>query len=95
MSDRQQRVRANEDRFRAFNEAVAEIRESFDHHDLELVCECEDLACARRLRLDPERYAAIRRHDGRFVVLPDHEALDVEDVIEQDDGFHVVQKHPS
>lgn len=92
MADRAERIVANEQRFRAFNEGAEEVRERLEHETLEIVCECGDADCTERLRVDPGRYAEIRQDEGRFIVLPGHEEPDVEDVLERGDGFLVVGK---
>jgi hypothetical protein len=74
------------------NEAVQVYYRVDGHSEGQFVCECSDPDCAGKLYLRPEQYAAIRAHPTRFVVLPGHEAPDFERVVEEADGFYVVEK---
>jgi len=60
--------------------------------EIEIACECERRNCPRRLRISRERYNALRQFPTRFVMKPGHPADDNERVIDQQDGFVIVEK---
>lgn len=91
---RQVRAAQNQSLFREINERIAELNEAF----VELVpmgdwvCECADQSCTAPIELTIPEYEAIRSHPNRFLVLPGHEVLDVEDVVETYDRYFIVTK---
>ena len=92
MSAREERLAANEDLFRHVNERIAELTDTWSG-ELDLVCECADSRCTQRIVLTLEEYERLRQDPHRFAVLPGHEIPDVEDVVERNRRFLVVEKH--
>jgi hypothetical protein len=92
MSSREERLAANEDLFRHVNERIAELTDKWGGQ-LDLVCECADPECTQRLVLTLHEYEQLRQNSHHFAVLPGHEIPDVEDVIERNDRYLVVEKH--
>jgi hypothetical protein len=94
----EERVARNEALFRAFNERVADMAQSFDPRGegaslrIEFVCECGDVDCLERLELTRSAYEEVRSDPRRFVVAPGHEHPDIECVVARGDGYLVVQK---
>ncbi len=85
------RIAMNEATFRRVNEAIQAGRpEAGDAVDL--ICECGRLGCVEHLRMRAEDYRAVRANRRRFVVVPGHELLEVEDVVDKGDGYLVVEK---
>ena len=84
----------NEDLFREVNERIEALNESFESilPVGEWVCECPNETCADLVELSVAEYEAIRQHPNRFAVLPGHEALDVEVVVERHERYLVVEK---
>lgn len=80
--------------FRDVNERVKAINESFSIVVPlgDWVCECGNQACSDRVGLTLEEYEAIRSDPTRFCVAPSHVDLAIEDVIDENDRFWVVQK---
>jgi hypothetical protein len=74
------------------NEAVQVYYRVEDHTEGQFVCECSDATCVGKVFLRPVEYADIREHPTRFFVLPGHEVVGVERVVEENDGFSVVEK---
>jgi len=73
------------------------IQEDFTRDNderLSLVCECDRLSCAELIQVWPDTYERIRDDGASFLVLPGHEDLAVEEVIERDDRYLVVRKRP-
>ena len=92
MSSRAERMGKNEALFREVNERIREIT-SYDG-DVEFLCECGDAACAQPIRMRLDEYEALRAEPTHFVIVPRHEASDVERVIEENERFAVVEKLP-
>jgi hypothetical protein len=82
--------------FRDVNERVREINETFaDFVPLgDWICECADKACSERIALTPEEYEQVRADATTFAVAPtdDHVFQQIEDVIQRNDRYWVVQK---
>jgi hypothetical protein len=87
---REERLAANEARFRDINEAAQPQRE--EQGGGRFVCECADRNCAAWLTLTLAEYAAVRRNPRRFVVAPGHEPPDIEQVVERHDGWLLIEK---
>ena len=64
-----------------------------DPAELDLLCECGGDACAERLAVSVLDYLRVRRWDGRFFLVPGHEDLDLENVVERHKSCLVVQTH--
>ena len=59
--------------------------------EFDYVCECTDVSCNVPVRLAPERYEAIVKTPGWFVVAPGHIAQE-EDVVETGRAYAVVTR---
>jgi hypothetical protein len=94
------RLAKNEALFRDVNERISEINQELapgtPNPDLidGLVCECSDPQCVERVGpLTITEYEAIRKEPTRFIIAADHQAADVERVVERQRGYWVVEKH--
>jgi hypothetical protein len=56
-------------------------------------CECGGNACAERLAVGVSDYLRVRRWDGRFSLVPGHQDLELENVVERHKSWLVVQTH--
>lgn len=94
--NREERLAANEARFRELNEGAQPRRgaDSGEPGD-RFICECADRACTRWLELSPEEYAAVRAHPRHFIVTPTHEIPDAETVVERHERYFVIEKPES
>ena len=92
---RAERIARNESEFRDLNENLeANVHRGRPHNDFAgFVCECGDQECESIIRLDLSVYESIREDSKLFFVVPGHEAPDVEDVVDEHDGYRVVRKH--
>jgi hypothetical protein len=90
MESRGGRVARNEALFREVNERINEVGK--DAERLLLLCECGDLGCREVVEMTPAEYEAVRAEGERFFVVPGHEDLAVDRVIDQTAGFLVVKK---
>ncbi len=94
---REERLAENEALFRAANERMAGWEEQHATSGTELYfCECADPECRAKVPLRKSDYERIRADAKQFFVVPGHEILDVETVIERhdDEGWAVVLKPP-
>ena len=87
---REERLAANEARFREINEGAQPQRESHGHG--RFVCECADRGCLAWIEVDPEVYATVRSNPRHFILSPGHEMPDLESIVERGEGYVVVEK---
>ncbi len=92
MGEREERVGRNEALFREVNERIREIT-TYDG-DVEFLCECGDPGCAQPIVMTLDEYEAVRADPTRFVVVPRHEAPDLETVVDENERFAVIAKRP-
>lgn len=87
------RIAENEALFRRVNEQLMAAEEPIQPDErLLFMCECGDPGCTDFVGMTAEEYEAIR-HDPRwFIVLPGHEELWVERVLDRRNGYVVVEK---
>jgi hypothetical protein len=86
------RVAENEATFRRANEALYRRFQELGTADLApFLCECGDHRCTQTIRLNLEEYEEVREQRGRFVIVPGHEILEVERVVEAGERYDVVE----
>jgi hypothetical protein len=92
--DREVRAARNQALFRAVNDKLKGLNESFSAivGTHVLACECADLNCIESLDIESEAYSEVRAHPRRFVVLRGHLYPDIERVTAEHDGYVVVEK---
>jgi hypothetical protein len=93
---REVRLGENEVLYREVNERVRELQEDFGLTDerVDFVCECAMLDCNERITLSIGEYEHVRADPARFALKPGHQVPDVESVVEEHDGYVVIEKHP-
>jgi hypothetical protein len=96
MDEYQRRAAQNEALFREVNARIEELDASFGvtHTTFTMVCECGSSACVDHIEISHEEYAEIRGDPTWFAVLPDHEDLRVESIIDDRGRYLVVEKRP-
>lgn len=96
MEERESRVGVNEALFRAVNERIERLNESFATltDTFDVICECGNPGCVAQIRIARDAYERARTDARVFIVAPGHESLDIEDVIEEHDDYRVVRKQP-
>jgi hypothetical protein len=95
MDEQARKVGLNEAAFRAVNEQIDSLADSFgmEPEGPEFICECADIDCTERLTVSHEAYLRVREDPRLFLIFPGHEAAGAaEDVVAQADGYSVVQK---
>ena len=91
--ERQQRAGANEATIRDVNEGIERGQwPGEEDTPVGFRCECAQLGCNQLIELSVREYEDIRAHPRRFVVVPGHEAPDVERVIEAGPRYVIVEK---
>jgi hypothetical protein len=91
MNDREARIAKNETVFRQVNER---IRDLTVYEDLiEFLCECGDGDCLQPVSMSAADYERVRARGTWFLIVPGHDLPEAENVVEEHDGFHIVQKH--
>jgi len=95
VSSREERIGLNEAVFREVNERIEDLAETFQLQDepLDLVCECGDAGCVRRVSMTCAEYEQLRSDPRHFAVHPGHEYPDVEEVVDRRKGYDVVSKN--
>lgn len=92
--ERRARIGRNEAIFRSVNEKIEGVNLAFGEvsERMQLVCECGDAHCADPVELTIAAYEALRSDPAMFAVLPGHELLEAEQVVERHEGYVVVRK---
>jgi hypothetical protein len=92
--DRARRVGLNEAIFRQVNEQIQSLNHDFGTQEdtMSVICECGDADCTERLEIRASDYERVRGDSRHYVIATGHEIHDVEVVVEQADGYDVVQK---
>jgi hypothetical protein len=90
---REERLAHNEVIFRSVNEAIEQQALEFGGLDeYEFICECTRGGCFERITLTLPQYEHIRAEGTRFFVVPGHQNIEVELVVETQSGFVIVEK---
>jgi hypothetical protein len=94
MDERGLRVGRNEVVFRQVNERLRELGEGFSlvAEHAEFVCECGDPNCTDHVQMTLGAYEEVRSDPKRFFLIPGHEELEFERIIEEKDGYVIVEK---
>jgi hypothetical protein len=94
MNSREQRLARNENLFREINERVREIAtvHGADLHLYEFYCECSNTDCTLRVELHLRDYEGVREHGNRFLIAPGHNLPDIEEIVERNEGWWVIEK---
>lgn len=92
---REQRLGLNEAIFREVNERINGLTKLFHWgkpDPLDLVCECRNSTCVKRIEMTRPEYEAVRAEDTHFAVYPGHADPEIERVISSHKGYEVVAK---
>ena len=69
--------------FREINDRIAELSQRWDGPPLGFICECLSIDCCGTIVLSLEEYVQVRADLARFIVLPEHEDAESQDVVER------------
>jgi hypothetical protein len=92
MSVSLERLARNQALFREVNERLLELADGFQNGSMQFICECSQEDCTETMTLSHEQYESVRAHSTFFVIATGHEILEVEKVIDHNDGYTIVQK---
>jgi hypothetical protein len=94
------RLAKNEALFREVNERISEISQELAPGAANpelidgLICECSDPLCLERVGpLTIAEYEGIRQDPRRFIIAAGHQAADVEEVVDRQPTYWIVEKH--
>jgi hypothetical protein len=86
------RIAKTESAFRDVNERIAGSAQQIGLPEAALVCECADPECGHRIEAPLEDYEQVRADGARFLVAPQHEEVEHEQVVESRAGYRVIEK---
>jgi hypothetical protein len=92
MDERTRRIGRNEALAREVNERIESLANKSWNREIEVLCECGDENCTAQLPVSLLEFERVREDATLFLVVPGHEAPDVEDVVESFKRFDVVRK---
>ncbi len=92
MGGQEDRRAENEAAFRAANEILERMAAQTGRPEGVFICECNRADCLETLTLSRGDYERIRKQPHRFVLLSGHQNDPDENVIEERDGFVIVEK---
>lgn len=92
MEPRERRVAQNEALFRHVNENMLKAGKRFLSAEQAFVCECGDDSCTDQLDVNVDDYERIRSNPIHFLIVPGHEILEYENVVERNDAWAVTEK---
>jgi hypothetical protein len=93
MSVSLERLARNQALFREVNERLLELSEGFQDGSMQqFVCECSNEECTLTITMNHDEYESVRARSTFFVVSTGHEILEVEKVIDRQNGWTIVQK---
>jgi hypothetical protein len=92
----EERIRHNNDVFRAANERIRDAVEKYDHdlEEIPFLCECPVEDCVEVIRLTEAQYASIRANPNHYMTAVGHEGAEAPagEVVSRADGYVVVEK---
>jgi hypothetical protein len=78
---------------REVNEQIHHLRFMGSDRDVRtILCECSSSDCVVQIEITPDEYERARCFPTRFVLVPGHEVLATERVVERQRGYVVVEK---
>lgn len=104
----ERRLIENEVVFRQWNETVTrrfeDIKKLANDHgqghlvqpyegDIHFYCECADENCRERIRVRLDTYKDIHAARNRFLIIPGHDARNIERIVEKRPEYSVVEKY--
>ena len=91
MSLSDERLAKNEILFREVNERLDDLATPWSK-TTEYLCECSETSCIEIVELTNTEYERVRSRATVFVLRPGHERPEIEKVVEEHEGFVLVEK---
>ena len=93
MKSREERVARNEELFQEVNRQIEKLEETLGRREtIEILCECSKKHCLEAFGVEAATYQRVRSNPLLFFVVPGHEDLEVERVVEEARAYLVVEK---
>jgi hypothetical protein len=93
VKSREERVARNEKLFQEVNHQIEKLEETLGPREsLAILCECSKKHCLAGFDVEAAVYQRVRSNPLLFFVVPGHEDLEVERVVEHTRSFLVVEK---
>ena len=92
MRSEELRIAKTESAFRDVNERIVGSAQQFGLQQAALVCECADAGCGHRIEAPLEDYERVRADGALFLVAPEHEEQEHEEVVESRPGYRIIEK---
>jgi hypothetical protein len=97
LTSREKRIARNEALFREVNERIKQVQAGTGDVGLRdrfaVLCECGDQNCIEEIQVTPQEYEQVRADPRQFVIVPGHGVPDVEEIVDEGEGFEVARKH--
>jgi len=87
-----QRLARNQVIFREVNERMRALAETVPDGKAEYLCECSDVQCTDKVELRLLEYESVRARPKTFFIVPGHERLEVERIVDELGSYVVVEK---
>jgi hypothetical protein len=92
-SSREERVAQNEELFQEVNRQIEKLEATLGRREtFGILCECSKKHCLEGFEVEAAVYQRVRSNSLLFFLVPGHEDLDVERVVERTPQFLVVEK---
>ena len=92
MRSEELRIAKTESAFRDVNERIADSAQQIGLQQAALVCECADPECGQTIEAPLEDYEDVRSDGARFLIAPQHEEIEHEQVVETRSGYRIIEK---
>jgi hypothetical protein len=79
--------------FRDVNERIEEFAGGRAVAEWTILCECAEKRCVEQVVISEEEYERVRRFPTRFIVSRGHVYSDFERVVDQREGYAIVEKY--
>ena len=87
-----QRLARNQVIFREVNERLRALADAVPDGKSDYLCECSDVQCTDKIELRLFEYESVRARPKTFFIIPGHERLEVERIVDELDSYSVVEK---
>ncbi len=87
-----QRLAHNQVIFREVNEHLRALADAIPDGTTDYLCECSNTQCTDRIELRLVEYEAVRARPKTFFILPGHERLEIERVVDELVSYSLVEK---
>jgi hypothetical protein len=92
MSPRESRYAKNQALYRSVNDRIATLTGNWwAGQRLLIICECANTGCAKQIDVSLADYERVRELPDWFLIKPGHVVPEVEQVIEQHEGYDIIK----